>query len=406
MTCLLQCLAMSSLLALQPGASDVESQLKELRNALKLREQGRSHDAGIALELLLRRPDLPPAINARVHNALGLIRRDQGRWNEAVNLFETAWNTVPPDTTDCALRPAISGNLGEVLLQRGKLRDARKLFQQALDMAQSCKGNEALAALQMLNLSGLSRMQGDYKLAHRLAEKATKELNLRLGPAHPHSILALNNLAQVYAAEGKSRKAIETMEHVKDLTFKIHGERHPLSSGVLSNLGVAYYEQQQYDHAESLLRQALAIDEGSYGPSHPAVARDLSNLAAILDRTRRTEEAETILRRVIDTGRKAGRIDARAMASLGTILLVRGKIDEATEWFSEVSGLVRTGAVPAEPDLAQRLEQFAAALRALHRPADAERYQAEATRLRTRALIDAEALRGLNYSQFWKGNPQ
>jgi hypothetical protein len=94
------------------------------------------------------------------------------------------------------------------------------------------------------------------------------------------------------------------------------------------------------------------------------------------------------------------------MASLGVIALGRGRVDDASRWFSEVSDLVRAGRVAPDPDLAKRLEQFAMALRAVNRPADAERYQAEAVRLRTKALIDSEALRAVNYSELWKGNSQ
>jgi tetratricopeptide (TPR) repeat protein len=258
----------------------------------------------------------------------------------------------------------------------------------------------------MLNLAGLARMHGDYKLARQLAEKAERQLRMRLGASHPHAILALNNLAQVYAAQGKHRQAIDAMERVKDLALQVHGERHPFYSGALSNLGVAYFVKHRYDEAEGLLREALMLNERTYGPSHSSLVRDLNNLAALLDATNRTDEAVALLLRALEISRAQGRPDPRAMASLGVIEFERRRVDAAARWFSEVSNLVRAGDVPPDPNLAKRLEQFAMALRALNRPADAERYQAEAMRLRTKALIDTEALRTVNYSEPWKGNRQ
>ena len=118
-----------------------------------------------------------------------------------------------------------------------------------------------------------------------------------------------------------------------------------------------------------------------------------------------TETGERLLR-ALEISRGHGCPDPRAMASLGVIELGRRRVDAAARWFSEVSNLVRTGAVAPDPALAKRLEQFARALRSVNRAADAERYQAEAMRLRTKALIETEALRALNYSELWKGNRQ
>ena len=390
---------------LATGANDVH--LDGLREAIKLREKGRSHEAGVLLEQLVQNTGAPPQIGARLHNALGLVRRDQGRPDEAAKYFETALRGIPENTTDCALRPTIIGNLGEARVQQGRLREARVLFENAMRLANQCGGNErTFASLQMLNLAGLARLEGDYELARKLCEGAQRELTAKLGADHPHSILALNNLAQIYASQGRQKQSIRLMERVRELARNVHGERHPLYSGATSNLGVAWYGQKRYEEAEALFRESLTVTETTYGPTHPAVFRDLNNLAAVLDSTGRTDEAQQLLQRVIVSSRSTSRPDVRAMASMGTIELSRGRIDEAAGWYTEVSQLIRSGSAAPDPDLARRLEQVAVMLRKIQRPAEAERYQAEATRIRTRALIDIDALRQLNYSELWKGNRQ
>lgn len=390
------------LMALQLTAA--ADYVQALQQALKFREQGRPAEAGAALEELARNAAVPAAIAARVRNALGLVRRDQGRWDDAVSEYKKALDLIPSDSTDCALRPTVTGNLGEAKLQQGRFREARILFQNSLELAGKCPSQSSVfASLQLLNLAALARMEGDYKLAHKLAEPAYAELRQFLGDNHPHTLLALNNLAQIYAAQGKQREATETMERVAEISLDVHGEGNPLYSRALSNLAVAYFSQRRNAEAEPLFRKAIAIQEARYGERHPAVARDLSNLAAVLESTGRADEAEKLLVRSIELGRSIGRPHPGALASLGALELQRGRVEEASAWFNEVSEMVRRGAVGPDPDLARRLDQFAAAVRGLRRSADAERYQIEATRLRTKALIHIEELRKMNYSDLWKG---
>src|SRR5687767_13395068 len=73
-------LAVVFLLTMPLGADDSQLHANALRDALKLREQGSSQEAGVALERLASESDVHPAMAARIQNALGLIRRDQGRW--------------------------------------------------------------------------------------------------------------------------------------------------------------------------------------------------------------------------------------------------------------------------------------------------------------------------------------
>ena len=69
------------------------------------------------------------------------------------------------------------------------------------------------------------------------------------GPEHPHVALSLNNLAELYHAQGK------------------------------------------YAEAEPLIKRALAMLEKVLGPEHPKVAKALLNYAALLRKTGRSADA-------------------------------------------------------------------------------------------------------------------
>jgi hypothetical protein len=129
----------------------------------------------------------------------------------------------------------------------------------------------------------------------------------------------------------------------------------------------------------------------------------MNNLAAVLSATGRTAEARALLGRVLEAAPASGTPSATAMASLATIELKEGRADEAARLLEELGEGIRSGAIVPDALLIERLEQSAAWLRKLQRPADAERLQAEATRARTKALLRSEELRRMDAAALSKG---
>ncbi len=60
----------------------------------------------------------------------------------------------------------------------------------------------------------------------------------------------------------------------------------------LNNLAEIYRAQGKYAEAEPLYQRSLAIREKALGPEHPDVATSLENYAAILRQTARADQAE------------------------------------------------------------------------------------------------------------------
>ena len=75
------------------------------------------------------------------------------------------------------------------------------------------------------------------------------------------------------------------------------GPNHPATATALNNLASLLQNTNRLAEAEPLMPRALRIDEASYGNDHPAVARDLNNLASLLQATNRLAEAEPLMAR-------------------------------------------------------------------------------------------------------------
>ncbi|MEE8513514.1 MAG: tetratricopeptide repeat protein [Gammaproteobacteria bacterium] len=62
----------------------------------------------------------------------------------------------------------------------------------------------------------------------------------------------------------------------------------------LNNLAALYASQGRYAESEPLYKRALAIVEKALGPDHPNIATSLENYAAVLRKTGRTTEAANL----------------------------------------------------------------------------------------------------------------
>jgi tetratricopeptide (TPR) repeat protein len=75
---------------------------------------------------------------------------------------------------------------------------------------------------------------------------------------------------------------------------KALGPNHPDVAKNLNNLAEVYDAQGQYAQAEPLYKRSLGILEKTLGPDHPDVATSLNNLAGLYHATNRAREAEAL----------------------------------------------------------------------------------------------------------------
>ncbi|MFN9548392.1 MAG: tetratricopeptide repeat protein, partial [Cyanobacteriota bacterium] len=227
--------------------------------------------------------------------------------------------------------------------------------------------------------TGLARVathQATFAEALRWYQQGRAECEQRLGPKHPDTASALNNLALLLHTTNRLEEAEPLMQRVVEIFQISYGPNHPKVAIGLNNLAQLLQATNRLEEAEPLMRQALAIDQDSYGPNHPKVATDLNNLAALLQDTNRLEEAEPLMRRVVEIfqisyGPNHPNV-ATAINNLAQLLKATNRLEEAEPLMRQALAIDQDSYVPNHPNVATALNNLATLLQATNRLEEAE----------------------------------
>ena len=107
----------------------------------------------------------------------------------------------------------------------------------------------------------------------------------------------LNQETMELLRTGKYARAVVVAKQALQVAEQNVGPDHPDVATSLNNLAEIYRAQGDYARAEPLHKRALAIREKALGPDHPHVATSLENLAALYRATKRSAEAEALEQR-------------------------------------------------------------------------------------------------------------
>lgn len=162
--------------------------------------------------------------------------------------------------------------------------------------------DERAQANTLYRLAILRRQQGDLVEAEQLYLRALAMREHKQGPTHPDVAVILNNLAAVYAAEGKYDAVQPLLERTVLIRQTALGDDHVLTAESLNNLALLYAAQGQAAAAEPLYRRAISVLEKKDATQREAtrsqLERVLDNYAALLYDTGRDREAKSIEARV------------------------------------------------------------------------------------------------------------
>ena len=143
----------------------------------------------------------------------------------------------------------------------------------------------------------------------------------------------MNNLGQVYKAEGREAEAEPLIKHSLAIREKLLGPGHPDVARSLNNLADLYQRQRRYGDAEPLFKRALAIREATVGTEHPDTAMSVNNLASLYQAEGRTADALPLVERMIASGRAQPRIALAVLfeAQRRQIMPLEQALDEALD---------------------------------------------------------------------------
>ena len=121
-------------------------------------------------------------------------------------------------------------------------------------------------------------------------EQMLAEREWVLGPDHPYTLTARNNLAGAYKSAGRFGEAIELYEQVLAEYERVLGADHP-DMLIRNNLAVAYLSVGRFGEAIELFEQVLAEYKRVLGADHPDTLTVRNNLAGAYKSAGRLAEA-------------------------------------------------------------------------------------------------------------------
>jgi len=178
--------------------------------------------------------------------------------------------------------------------------------------------NHRGVAWSLENLADLYYAQGKYTEAEPLYKRTLAMDEKTLDANHPDLAIDLNNLANLYYMQGKYTDAEPLYKRVLAIDEKTLDANHPDLAIDLNNLANLYYMQEKYTEAEPFYKRALAIDEKTLDANHPDL---LSNNLPLLHQSAQriyleAEKSYSELLRKTDRKAEADKLSARAKAIL------------------------------------------------------------------------------------------
>lgn len=241
--------------------------------------------------------------------------------------------------------------------------------------------------------------------SHDALRPAERSLALRettLGAMDPDIATSLNNLAEVYSAEGMPGKAESLLVRALAIREKTFGPMHLDVALTLNDLGDTYRVQGAYDKAEPLLMRALDIREKMSGSESPEVATSLDELAGLYYTQGDYRKAEPLYTRALNIREKVlgpmHRDVATSLNDLGLLYKHQGAYDKAESLYARALSIREKVLGAMHRDVAESLDNLASLYRAqaAYRKAEPLRLRALDIREKTLGPIHPDVGQSLN----------
>jgi tetratricopeptide (TPR) repeat protein len=208
---------------------------------------------------------------------------EDGKVDEAAKLSTTALSSArkafSEDAKWLSLLLVALESQGEVRRAQGELKEAERLFSEALEHADSPEMPDSQRARLRTALATTVDEVGREADAMPIYEMAIAELEALEPPNTVTSGQLRNNLAMNYKRVGKFALAEQHYLRSVEIMESLHGRESEESASLYNNLGGLYYAAGFPDQAKEMFIEALDIRQAILDKAHPDIAQSLSNLA-------------------------------------------------------------------------------------------------------------------------------
>ncbi len=218
------------------------------------------------------------------------LAKDKGAYEKAEPLFNQALQMVGNKPLPAA---AIHNNLGILFQQMGRFTEAREQFEQALANYKAAgAANQSDYVLTEENLATLYSLMGNNAKALQLLAE-TVNLNKQIyGTQSPNYAISLHNYASLLQKEKQYNQAEALFEQALAIQKSSLGTNHASYANTLHNLAILAEDQKNYTKAEQLLNEVMAIRANLYEENHPAYTAGLYSRAVLMQQMNKFEEAK------------------------------------------------------------------------------------------------------------------
>jgi tetratricopeptide (TPR) repeat protein/CHAT domain-containing protein len=250
------------------------------------------------------------------------------------------------------------------LYQAGKYAEATKVAERLLAIREKVLGPEHTDVARSLNnLAEVYRAQGRNAEAEPLYRRSLAIREKALGLEHPDVAIVLDNLAELYRAQGRYADAVPLYRRSLAIVENALGSEHPRVATALNNLAALYQAQARYPEAEPLYLRSLAIAKSALGSEYPAMATAVNNLAELYRTQGRYAEAEPLYHRSLAIRERALGLEhpavATALNNLAELYRAQGRYPEAEPLYRRSLAIREKARGPEDPTVATTLNNLA-----------------------------------------------
>jgi tetratricopeptide (TPR) repeat protein len=217
---------------------------------------------------------------AGVFNDFGVLRKAQGRYDEALAFYRRALPLVPRD--DRHARATLEHNLGGIEHARGNYARAEPHARQSVRLRTALVGaNHTAVAADVAALAAIVDARGRLGEAATLYRRALAVFARALGPSSLEVGLNLACLAAVEQRRDARGRARALYRRALAIQERVLGRHHADVAMTVNNLAVLERDEGHLERASALFRRALSSFVKTLGSRHPHAALALANSRAV-----------------------------------------------------------------------------------------------------------------------------
>jgi len=215
-----------------------------------------------------------------VLNDLGVLRKAQGRYAEAIAYYRRALPLIPRSDRDA--RATLAHNLGGIEHALGNYARAEPHARRSVRLRTALHGADHLAvAADVAALAAIVDARGRLPEAAALYGRALAVFTRRLGNASLEVGLNLAQLAAVEQRRGRRARARGLYARALAIQERLLGRDHADVAMTVNNLAVLERDAGELERAAALFRRAHASFRRAVGDRHPHTLLAAANRRAV-----------------------------------------------------------------------------------------------------------------------------